>query len=139
VEWYVIEDMGIHNPSDNRNATCYGTIETDNGIYEIWMKWRINSPSIIGDADFQQFWSIRTKRHVGGTINTTEHFQAYEKAGLKLGKHNYMAFAVEGQEGKGTAHITVGVAPTTRVSESATPTTRTERPQVTSTCTAKLD
>jgi hypothetical protein len=29
---------------------------------------------------------VRTKRHVGGTINTTKHFEKWEKAGLPLGK-----------------------------------------------------
>ena len=56
IEYYVIESMGVHNPSDNSNATCYGTFESDGGTYEVWMKWRINAPSIIGDADFMQIW-----------------------------------------------------------------------------------
>jgi endo-1,4-beta-xylanase len=139
VEWYVIESMGVHNPSDNINATCYGTFQSDGGTYELWMKWRVNEPSIIGDATYQQFWSIRTKRHVGGSINTTAHFEAHRKAGLKLGTHNFQALAIEGQQGKGSANITVGVAPATIVPESATPTQRTERPRQSATCTAKLN
>ncbi|KAH7303906.1 concanavalin A-like lectin/glucanase domain-containing protein [Stachybotrys elegans] len=138
VEWYVIESMGVHNPSDNSNATCYGTLESDGGTYEVWMKWRINAPSIIGDADFQQFWSIRTMRHVGGTINTTRHFEAYRKAGLRLGRHNFLALAIEGQQGNGAANITVGVAPSTAVPQSTTSRTRTEVPVRTNTCLPKL-
>jgi endo-1,4-beta-xylanase len=138
VEWYVIESTGAHHPADNANATCYGTFDSDGGTYELWMKWRINSPSIIGDADFQQFWSIRTKRHVGGTINTTRHFEAFDRAGLKLGRHSYMAMAIEGQIGSGAADITVGVKPTTTVPESTTYSTRTEVPIRTNTCTGRL-
>lgn len=130
--------MGIHNPSDNPNATCYGTHQTDGGTYEVWMKWRVDAPSIIGDATYQQFWSIRTRRHVGGSINTTAHFEAFKKAGLKLGRHNFMAVGIEGQQGSGAANITVGVPPPTRVAESATPTQRTEVPRRSNTCTAKL-
>ncbi|KAK8117332.1 endo-beta-xylanase [Apiospora kogelbergensis] len=138
VEYYVVESMGVHNPSDNANATCFGTLETDGGTYEVWMKWRINAPSIIGDADFMQIWSIRTRRHVGGTINTANHFAAWAKVGLLLGRQNYMVIGVEGQQGRGAADITAAVPPPTRVPESATPTTRTERPMRTNTCTAKI-
>jgi endo-1,4-beta-xylanase len=83
----VIENFGDkHNPTDNGNHTCYGTFESDGGTYEVWRKWRVNQPSIIGTATFPQYWSVRTKRHVGGTINTTKHFEKWEKAGLPLGK-----------------------------------------------------
>ena len=83
----MIENFGDkHNPTDNSNHTCYGTFESDGGTYEVWRKWRINQPSIIGTATFPQYWSVRTKRHVGGTINTTKHFEKWEKAGLPLGK-----------------------------------------------------
>jgi endo-1,4-beta-xylanase len=83
----VIENFGDkHNPTDNSNHTCYGTFESDGGTYEVWRKWRVNQPSIIGTATFPQYWSVRTKRHVGGTINTTKHFEKWEKAGLPLGK-----------------------------------------------------
>nr|UMZ45354.1 hypothetical protein [Paramyrothecium sp.] len=138
VEWYVIESFGIHNPSDNANSTCYGTFQSDGGIYEVWMKWRVNAPSIVGTATFPQFWSVRTRRHVGGSINTTRHFEAYKKAGLVLGRHLDMVVGIEGQAGKGSANITVGVGPPTSVPETATPTIRTERPSRSPTCTPKL-
>jgi len=87
VEYYVIENFGDkHNPTDNSNHTCYGTFESDGGTYEVWRKWRVNAPSIIGTATFPQYWSVRTKRHTGGTVNTTRHFEKWEKAGLPLGK-----------------------------------------------------
>jgi endo-1,4-beta-xylanase len=82
----VIEQMGQHNPSDNASATQYGTLQSDGGTYEIWQKVRTNAPSIIGTATFQQYWSIRTKMHSGGTINTGNHFNAWKAAGLKLGE-----------------------------------------------------
>ena len=85
VEYYVIESMGRHNPSDNASATQYGTVETDGGVYEIWQKVRTNAPSIIGTATFQQYWSVRTKMRCGGTINTGNHFRAWKAAGLALG------------------------------------------------------
>lgn len=119
----MIESMGNHNPSDNVSATQYGCHTSDGGIYEIWEKKRINAPSIQGDnTDFEQYWSIRTKMHVGGNINTGNHFRAFEAAGLKLGTQLYMDIVVEGQAGSGSADITVGKAPTTSVPETPTPT-----------------
>ena len=120
--------MGQHNPSDNASATQYGTLTSDGGTYEIWQKERINAPSIIGDkTNFQQYWSIRTKMHVGGTINTGNHFRAWEAAGLKLGRQNYMVMGVEGQQGSGEAQITIGVTPTVAVPETPTSTYRSVR------------
>ncbi|KAH6652309.1 family 11 xylanase in complex with inhibitor, partial [Truncatella angustata] len=108
VEYYVIESMGSHNPSDNASATRYGMVETDGGSYEIWSKIRTNAPSIIGTATFPQYWSIRTKMRCGGTINTSNHFKAWESVGLELGDQNYMVIGIEGQLGRGKADITVG-------------------------------
>jgi endo-1,4-beta-xylanase len=91
VEYYVIESLGIHNPSDNVSATQYGCFDSDGGTYQIWQKERINAPSIQGDnTNFQQYWSIRTQTHVGGTINTGNHFRAWAAVGLNLGQQLYM-------------------------------------------------
>ncbi|KAL2201636.1 family 11 xylanase in complex with inhibitor, partial [Sarocladium strictum] len=106
VEWYVIEAMGAHNPSDNRSATLYGHVDSDGATYEVWQKKRTNAPSIDGDnTDFQQYWSVRTSMHVGGTINTGNHWRAWEEMGLELGTHQYMALAIEGQRGSGKADL----------------------------------
>lgn len=143
VEYYVIEAMGNHNPSDNISSTQYGCLQSDGGTYEIWQKKRTNAPSIKGDhTDFQQFWSVRTSMHVGGTINTGNHFRAWAAAGLKLGTQLYMDMVIEGQRGAGNATITVGTAPKTSVPNTPTPTRRTERapgtcPRSSSTTTTK--
>ena len=126
VEYYVIESMGVHNPSDNASATLYGMLDSDGGTYEIWQKQRTDAPSIIGTATFQQYWSIRTKMHCGGTITTGNHFQAWEAAGLPLGDQTSMVLAVEGQAGGGSANLTVGVLPTISPLETPTSTQRTE-------------
>jgi endo-1,4-beta-xylanase len=126
--------VGQHNPSDNASANYFGTLNSDGATYEIWQKERTNAPSIIGDnTDFQQYWSIRTKMHCGGTINTGNHFRAWEAAGLKLGKQNYMVMGIEGQQGSGRADITVGKYPTGVVPETTTSTYRSIRRTTTST------
>jgi len=84
---------------------------TDGDDYEICTKMRVNKPSIDGTSTFPQFWSIRKTHRTGGTITARAHFDAWTKAGLKLGKQQYMILAVEGQDSNGTASVTVGTAP----------------------------
>jgi endo-1,4-beta-xylanase len=123
VEWYIIEAMGIHNPSDNSSATQYGVMESDGATYEIWMK-----PNWNGDIDmpFNQYWSIRTSMHCGGTITYGNHFAAWNEVGLEFGDTMGYALSVEGQYGSGHANITVGVLPSTEVAETPTSTYRSE-------------
>jgi endo-1,4-beta-xylanase len=80
VEWYIIESMGIHNPSDNRSATQYGVMQSDGATYEIWMKPNYDGTD---DMPFHQYWSIR-KPHVffmkapafSLTVPTSRHIDA---------------------------------------------------------------
>jgi len=135
-EFYVIESFGVHHPADHKNSTCYGHFDSDGGTYEVWMKWQTNTE---GALLFRQYWAVRTKRRVGGTITTANFFKAWEKVGLPLNRMGEMIIGIEGQWGSGSATLTAGVPPTTTVRESATPTTRTNVPTRTGTCTAVID
>lgn len=53
----------------------------------------------------------RTEKHTGGNVTTGNHFKAWEQAGLKLGKHNYMIVATEGYFSSGTAKIKIETPP----------------------------
>ncbi|KAK9774820.1 putative Glycoside hydrolase family 11 protein [Seiridium cardinale] len=69
--------------------------------------------AVSSTATFQQFWSVRTKQRVGGTITTGKHFDSWNAAGMKLGGHDYMILATEwytatgGSGSSGTASITL--------------------------------
>ncbi|CZT01154.1 hypothetical protein WAI453_009570 [Rhynchosporium graminicola] len=134
-EYYIIESFGNHNPSDNIYAIGpLGTFQSDDGTYEIWRKPRYGD-SIVGIASFTQYFSIRTTKRVGGTINTGNHFRAWDAVGLKLGTKDSFLMVVEGQQGTGSANITVGLPPKHPVPETPTDKRRTAFPGPTSTAT----
>lgn len=102
VEFYIVEAWGSWRPP---GAKPKGTIELDGSTYDIYETTRVEQPSIQGDTTFQQFWSVRTNKKNAGTISISEHFKAWKKMGMKLGKIYEVAFCVEGYQSKGTANV----------------------------------
>jgi len=103
VEYYIVESWGSWRPP---GATSKGTITVDGGVYDIYETTRYNAPSIKGDTTFQQYWSVRREKKTSGTISVSQHFNEWEKMGMKMGKMYEVALVVEGYQSSGSADVT---------------------------------
>ncbi|PGH23547.1 hypothetical protein AJ80_02327 [Polytolypa hystricis UAMH7299] len=101
VEYYIVESYGTYDPGSG--AELRGSVTSDGGEYNIYVRTRIIQPSTI----LRQYWSVRTIKRTSGTITIQNHFEAWAAAGLELGTHGYQIVAIEGYFSSGSATVTV--------------------------------
>jgi endo-1,4-beta-xylanase len=106
VEYYIIEDWRNWIPSMAGDARLKGSLNVNGSIYDIYENTRVNQPSIVGTATFQQYFSIRRNVRNGGTINISEHFNAWEALGMDMGDMHEVSFVVEGYQNSGNFEFT---------------------------------
>lgn len=106
IEFYVIEDWRNWIPSMAEGATSKGSITVNGSTYDIYENTRVDKPSIVGTATFQQYFSIRRDERNSGIINISDHFNKWESIGMYLGKMHEVSFVVEGYQSSGSFEFT---------------------------------
>lgn len=106
IEYYIIEDWRNWIPSMAQDATLIDEFVIDGSVYEIYENTRVDQPSIVGTATFQQYFSIRKDERNSGSIDISAHFDKWESLGLELGKFHEVSFVVEGYQSNGSFEFT---------------------------------
>ena len=87
VEWYIVDDKFGTMPFNAYNATQKGTATIDGEVYKLFQNKTSGTGGsrCSGVSQWDQYWSIRQSARQCGTITISEHFKAWETAGLAMG------------------------------------------------------
>ncbi|OUM61808.1 glycoside hydrolase family 11 protein, partial [Piromyces sp. E2] len=104
VEFYIVDNwLSQYRPDDWVGNKKYGDFMIDGAMYTVYENDRY-SPSIDGDTQFKQYFSIRRQARDCGKIDITAHFQQWEKLGMRMGKmHEAKVLGEAGSIGGGTS------------------------------------
>ncbi|KAI9034752.1 glycoside hydrolase family 11 protein [Aspergillus affinis] len=103
-EWYVVESHGTGTPG---NGNILGQVNSDGGVYDVYMIPYRDVPEIYGVTDFNQLWSVRREDRSTGTVDVSAHFDGWKQLNLEPGNPVFQMVTAEGFSGTGTLDFTV--------------------------------
>lgn len=108
-EYYIIEDWINWCPGPDPSVCPAKTVTIDGAQYDIFWIWH-EGPTIKSSYDrFKQYFSVRKTKRTSGTITVSDHFKAWENAGMEIGKLYEVALNVEGWQSSGKANVTKNI------------------------------
>jgi hypothetical protein len=101
IEFYIVDDWFSNRP--NPGGSKVGTLDVDDGTYDIYKHQQVNQPAITGgNQTFDQFFSVRQSARSCGHISISKHFDKWAALGLKLGNMEEARILVEAGGGNGS-------------------------------------
>jgi len=101
VEYYIVDNwLSPDRPGSWVGNVCHGDFDIDGAQYTVYENDRFG-PSIDGDTQFKQYFSIRQTARDCGRIDITAHFKQWESLGMKLGKMHEAKVLGEAGNGSG--------------------------------------
>ena len=108
VEYYIVDDSFGTMPFNAYNSTLKGTVTIDGESYKLFSNnTNGTGGSRCNASSWLQFWSIRQKARQCGTITISDHFKAWDAAGMKLGNLLEAKILVETGGGSGSVDFPV--------------------------------
>jgi hypothetical protein len=114
IEYYIVENSFGNGPATPYATTQRGTFNVDGATYRIYSGTKNNQPSIHGNANFQQFFSVRQTPRTCGHVSISEHFKQWATMGMNLGKMYEARILVEAGGGSGSITFARANVTTTR-------------------------
>ncbi|MGC4066404.1 MAG: glycoside hydrolase family 11 protein [Polyangiaceae bacterium] len=105
VEFFIVE--GWIGARRTNWGTKVGTITVDGAQSDVYKESR-TGPTIAIDENWpERYFSLRQTPRQCGRVSVTDHFLAWKRLGLDLGKMHEVSVAAEGMGAKGTIDFTV--------------------------------
>jgi hypothetical protein len=109
VEYYIVDDSFNGMPVNPGNTTNKGTVDIDGGTYILYTRNTTGTggSKCSGVTSWLQFYSVRKTARQCGQISITQHFDAWAKAGMTLGKMDQAQIMIETGGGNGSIDFSV--------------------------------
>jgi len=110
IEYYIVENWWGKHPYiiSNKyfvNKNLKGTVFLDGDNYDIYEILLKGKPPNAETQIYKQYWSVRANKRTEGIVSVNEHFKAWEKMGMDLGKLFEVSFAINSVRSSGAAEV----------------------------------
>jgi len=108
IEWYIVDDSYNRMPVNPGNTTNKGTATIDGATYTLYTRPTSGTGGsrCSGVSSWTQFYSVRQTARQCGQISISDHFNAWNAAGMTLGSVLEASILVEVGGGSGTIDFT---------------------------------
>jgi endo-1,4-beta-xylanase len=107
IEWYIVDDSYNKMPVNPGSTTNKGTVMIDGGMYTLYTRPTTGTGgNRCGNvSSWTQFYSVRQTARTCGQISISDHFSAWNTAGMTLGSLLEASILIEAGGGTGSINF----------------------------------